>query len=96
MAKQAKPKKKIMVIEKPEDIAEEMIVEDPEPIERLAERFVCNRYPSYSIGLENRMIQFKAGEYVTDDPDEIKAIMDDPYYGVFIMADNPELRKSKR
>jgi len=60
------------------------------------ERFVCNRYPSYKIGLGNRMIEFKNGKCITSDPEEIEAIKADPWFNLFIIPDNLELRQKRR
>lgn len=62
----------------------------------VAERFVCNRYPSYKIGLGNRMIEFKNGDCITSDPEEIEAIKADPWFNLFIIPDNLELRQKRR
>ncbi len=59
------------------------------------ERFVCNRYPGYGIGLGNKIIKFKNGVYITSDEKEIEAIVEDRYFNLFIFADNPELRELK-
>ena len=81
---------------KPPEQGEEApeVVEPPGPPK--GERFVCNRYPSYKIGVGHRMIEFQNGEFVTDDPGFIEAIKADPCFNLFIIPDNPEWRKRRR
>ena len=91
MAEEA-PEEKIEASEPTEEAPE--IVEPPGPPK--GERFVCNRYRSYKIAVGNRMIVFQNGEFVTEDPEFIKAIKADPYFNLFIIPDNTKWRKRRR
>ncbi|MBC2741586.1 MAG: hypothetical protein HGJ93_00675 [Desulfosarcina sp.] len=56
------------------------------------ERFVCNRHPNYQILVGDKVAQFTNGSFRTDDPEIIAAIVDDPWFNLFIVADNKTLR----
>jgi len=58
------------------------------------ERFTCNRFPGYKI-LGPKTVVFSEGSFATSDPEQIRAICNDAYFGIFIHADNLALHKKR-
>ncbi len=57
------------------------------------QRFICNRFPDRWILVGTKEIKFSRGEFKTSDPELIDAICNEPDFGLWILADAPELRK---
>jgi hypothetical protein len=68
----------------------------PEYVGHKLSRFICNKFPNKWILVGNKEIRFKNGEFKTDDPQLIEAICNEPDFGLWILADDPELRKRYR
>jgi len=63
--------------------------------EEKKERFVCNRYPNLMVGCGNKVLQFEGGQFITSDPEEIKAIQACGEFRRYIFPDNPKLKPKK-
>lgn len=81
----------------------EVEVFKPEPSNELLakntpklQRFICNRFPDKWILQGNKSIRFKGGEFRTSDPELIEAIVNQPDFGLWIIADDPELMKRRK
>lgn len=68
----------------------------PEYVGHKLSRFICNKFPNKWILVGNKEIRFKNGEFKTDDQQLIEAICNEPDFGLWILADDPELRKRYR
>jgi len=75
---------------------EEILSMPDEELAAKERRFACNRHPNLSIAIPSGIHRFQAGEFKTDDPELIRAVIKHPWYGIFIFADDPELRLKRR
>lgn len=56
-------------------------------------RFICNKFPNRWILVGTKEVRFNRGLFLTSDPELINAICNEPDFGLWILADDPELRK---
>jgi len=69
------------------------------PDEELAakpRRFACNRFPSLAIATPKALYRFQGGSLTTQNPELIRAVIQDPKYGIHIFPDDPELYVKRR
>jgi hypothetical protein len=68
------------------------LVDKPKPPAGL-KRLICNKHPDRWILVGAKEVRFRRGEFITSDPELIDAICNEPDFGLWILAEDPELRK---